>query len=74
MQLSSAMHEHDSVQDISFLLQIHRAPLHAEALQFHVVSSIKPFGAESWVIRIGLNDSLTVPIHSQWTEAVLALQ
>ena len=47
MQLSSAMHEHDSVQDISFLLQIHRAPLHAEVLQLHVVSSIKHFGAES---------------------------
>ena len=33
MQLSSAMHEQDSVQDISFLLQIHRAPLHADFFQ-----------------------------------------
>ena len=47
MQLSSAIHEQDSVHDISFLLQIHRAPLHADVLQLHVVSSTKPFGAET---------------------------
>ena len=47
MQLSSAIHEQDLVHDISFLLQIHRAPLHADILQLHVVSSTKPFGAES---------------------------
>ena len=47
MQLSSAIHEQDSVHAISFFLQIHRAPLHADVLQLHVVSSTKPFGAES---------------------------
>ena len=60
IQLSSAMQAQPSVQDISFLLQMHIAPLHADTLQLHVVSSSKPFGAESLVIRIGLNDSFIV--------------
>ena len=60
IQLSSAMQAHPSVQDISFLLQMHIAPLHADILELHVVSSSKPFGTESLVIRIGLNVSFTV--------------
>ena len=60
IQLSSAMQAQPSAQDISFLLQIHIAPLHADNLQLHVVSSSKPFGAESLVIRFGLNVSFIV--------------
>ena len=60
IHLSSAMQAQPSVQDISFLLQMHIAPLHADTLQLHVVSSSKPFGAESLVIRIGLNVSFIV--------------
>ena len=59
MQLSSAMHAHASVQDSSFLLQIHSAPQHADALQLQVVSSSKPLGAESRVIKIGFNVSFS---------------
>ena len=39
---------------------MHIAPLHADTLQLHAVSSSKPFGAESLVIRIGLNVSFIV--------------